>query len=357
MTKAVWPPSSDQRAVHIAIAALVTAPMLDIFLCGILLVQGYAYLARMHRHTRSRAHRPPHSPAPVVPNRKEEINNSNSDNHANGGGGGQQSIRSKRSRLQQIARLTAVSAAVPTACAILNVILVAQPDKDVTRWHIVPSFLLGKLYVFSLLWTLEYRQRIISSDRSTERNKVPNRLDAQLIGVGVVVGGAAAGGSGKSDDRLARSASDDTSHKGGSDRSGSGCGRKKGIEDLVERGLSCRQGRKVVPTTAATHYPPSSIPLRMEMMSSEQGERRTSLGFLNRTSMFARTVLTPAGTQMTEENDHDVDLGNGVADADVGDIESQWGVQSLDKKGEIGFIDSLDTAKWEEKIGDQGLKN
>ncbi|KAG8829365.1 hypothetical protein FRC18_009370, partial [Serendipita sp. 400] len=46
MTRLVWPPASDQLAVRIAVSALITAPMIDIFLCGILLVQGYAYLAK-----------------------------------------------------------------------------------------------------------------------------------------------------------------------------------------------------------------------------------------------------------------------------------------------------------------------
>ncbi|KAG8752028.1 hypothetical protein FRC14_007430, partial [Serendipita sp. 396] len=78
----------------------------------------------------------------------------------------------KRSRIQQIARLTAVSAAVPTLLAIINVILVINPDKDVARWHIVPNFLLCKLYVFSLLWTLEYRRRIILSEWSDNKRPV-----------------------------------------------------------------------------------------------------------------------------------------------------------------------------------------
>ncbi|KAG8764670.1 hypothetical protein FRC19_001796 [Serendipita sp. 401] len=88
----------------------------------------------------------------------------------------------------------------------------------------------------------------------------------------------------------------------------------------------------------------------MEVITDEQGERRTSLGFLNRTSMFARTVMTPTGTEITGEETDQV----------AADLESQWDavnsreMERKKKYGEMSVIDSLDTARWEEKIGRDG---
>ncbi|KAG8837767.1 hypothetical protein FRC20_006600, partial [Serendipita sp. 405] len=155
--------------------------------------------------------------------------------------------------------------------AIINVILVINPDKDVARWHIVPNFLLCKLYVFSLLWTLEYRRRIILSEWSDNKRPVEQPHAQQ-------------GNGGKKE---VRSSSDDTSEaidaRGGNAGASpaalagaaGGSGRKRGVEDLVERA-----GGK------ATRYP-----IRMEVITDEQGERRTSLGFLNRVRIFSPTLF------------------------------------------------------------------
>ncbi|KAG8802453.1 hypothetical protein FRC18_007554 [Serendipita sp. 400] len=203
----------------------------------------------------------------------------------------------KRSRIQQIARLTAVSAAVPTLLAIINVILVINPDKDVARWHIVPNFLIPSTD-HSIRMVGQQASRRATTCSTRERRKERGASPAALAG--------AAGGS----------------------------GRKRGVEDLVERG-----GGK------APRYP-----VRMEVITDEQGERRTSLGFLNRTSMFARTVMTPTGTEMTGEETDQV----------AADLESQWDavnsreMERKKKYGEMSVIDSLDTARWEEKIGRDG---
>ncbi|CAG7849118.1 SubName: Full=Uncharacterized protein {ECO:0000313/EMBL:CCA71109.1} [Serendipita indica DSM 11827] len=72
----------------------------------------------------------------------------------------------KRSPLRHIARITALSAAVPTITAIANVLCVAIPAVSNTLWHNLPNYALGQLFVLSLLWTLQVRQQI--AHQSTE---------------------------------------------------------------------------------------------------------------------------------------------------------------------------------------------
>ncbi|KAG8838857.1 hypothetical protein FRB91_007363 [Serendipita sp. 411] len=70
-----------------------------------------------------------------------------------------------QSLMNRVVRFTAISAAIPSFLAFLSIILLPLPPLF-SRWHMVPNFALGKIYVCSLIWTFQYRQKLIDESMS-----------------------------------------------------------------------------------------------------------------------------------------------------------------------------------------------
>ncbi|KAG9030016.1 hypothetical protein FS842_004490 [Serendipita sp. 407] len=70
-----------------------------------------------------------------------------------------------QSLMNRVVRFTAISAAIPSFLAFLSIILLPLPP-SFSRWHMVPNFALGKIYVCSLIWTFQYRQKLIDESMS-----------------------------------------------------------------------------------------------------------------------------------------------------------------------------------------------
>ncbi|KAG9030079.1 hypothetical protein FS842_004481, partial [Serendipita sp. 407] len=70
-----------------------------------------------------------------------------------------------QSLMGRVVRFTAITAAIPSFLAFLSIILLPLPP-SISRWHMVPNFALGKIYVCSLIWTFQYRQKLIDESMS-----------------------------------------------------------------------------------------------------------------------------------------------------------------------------------------------
>ncbi|KIM22940.1 hypothetical protein M408DRAFT_28291 [Serendipita vermifera MAFF 305830] len=73
-----------------------------------------------------------------------------------------------RSMFNKIARLIALSAAIPAVCALLNVSIVAA-NVFYNRWHVFFDFALSKAFAISFMWTIETRRNIRHAE-TIERN-------------------------------------------------------------------------------------------------------------------------------------------------------------------------------------------